>query len=270
MPTIIDRLRNVQNGDAATCSEAINLSDSDVRFLEHYLVSDLPRSNAGINCIQIVVRFLEHYFVSDLPRSNAGINCIQIVLVVESPHVYEICHKHPLAGNSGINVTKEYLPSQTHVSISDSSKPIGCLSVNGELTWLSLMNVSQLPLQEKVYCVTRPDHSDDLKRLLKTLVEIKRKLDRTKEGNDCHFTGLSSSIYNIIIEDLKDRIAQVRCRWNPMFVPCGKISRVFLQQIEEDICIYQEDVPHPALYQRQDGYQDALGALAHAIRLRIQ
>ena len=123
MTNLIERLRNTQNRDDANLATVVNLSPCDVKILKRYLVLDLPNSNA------------------DIDRVN-------IVFVVESPHVDEVCHKHPLAGSSGKNVTRKYLTTMIDSS-EQSKKAIGCLVVSGQVPWLSLINVSQLPLQKK-------------------------------------------------------------------------------------------------------------------------
>ena len=251
MTNLIDRLRNAQNGDAADLASAVNLSPCDVRILKRYLVLDLP-------------------------HSNEDRNDIEVVLVVESPDVHEVCHKHPLAGTSGENVTKKYVTRM--INDSDKSKPIGCLAVSRQIRWLSLMNVSQLPLSQEFYCVTQPNYSDELKRLLQSLGKIKNILQRKRYINyHPPLDILSNNVYDIIVGDLACRVRQIRHRQNPLFVPCGNFAynslqrtRGFLQRIRLDICIYQEsDIPHPTVANKNE-YRSRLDALANAIRLRVR
>lgn len=129
MMNLIERLRNSQNRNDASPATIVNLSPYDEEILKRYLVLDLP-------------------------SSNADIDRVKIVFVIESPHIHEVCHKHPLAGDSGKKVTKKYLETMIDDS-EQSKKPIGCLIVSGQMPWLSLINVSQLPLQKKY--IVKPD-----------------------------------------------------------------------------------------------------------------
>lgn len=90
---------------------------------------------------------------------------------------------------------------------------------------------------------------------------------------------METSIYNIIIGDLACRVEQIRrrCSRNPMFVPCGRIARVSMNQVRAslrrmgvEICIYQGNVPHPAYRREQPNYQSDFEALNNSIKLRIQ
>lgn len=154
------------------------------------------------------------------------------------------------------------------------------MSFSGQIPWLSLINVSQLPLQQNDYCEARQDYSSELKRLLQALEEIKSKLDRLNtEDTHLRLTELSNNIFDTIVSDLACRIEKIRrrCRQNPIFVPCGKVARVSLnraraslRRIGVEICIYQENVPHPAYYWLQHNYQSDLDTLKKSIRLRVQ
>lgn len=92
---------------------------------------------------------LDNFRVSGGLRMNT-----QVVFIGESPHTDEVqsgctpeC-RYPLAGQSGKIVTEALrgiLPSE------HCERPIGQLAADGDIDWLSIINVSEMPLDVGVY-----------------------------------------------------------------------------------------------------------------------
>ena len=204
MPNLIERFRNVPNGDGADPA-TINLSSDDAESLERY-------------------------FVPDLPTQEADIRSVKVILLVESPDTSEVCHRHPLAGSSGKAVTR-FLGKEVFNGEVKNAIGIGCLVKSRCVPWLALMNVSNLPLQSSVYCAIQASCSDNLHSLLDSFCEIKAKIERRKISplNSLNFLdGREKYVYRIIVNDLACRIMKVRLHGNPLFVPCGYFARNFL------------------------------------------
>lgn len=177
------------------------------------------------------VEVLERYCIDDLPASCINFRRIKVVFLVESPHRDEmsICHLHPLAGDSGKNVTDIF--SLYGVIDSYLTDPIGCLVKDKTVPWLAIMNISQMPLQKEIYCGFNVSRSPQIQRLLETFEEIKRK----SEQKQINVRGMSGygNIHEAIICDLERRIRLVSrlcClyRRQILVVPCGFFARNFL------------------------------------------
>ena len=92
---------------------------------------------------------LDHFLVSGIPRRNAS-----VVFIGESPHTDEVLSgctpdsRYPLVGESGKTVTdalRDILPR------TKSDQPIGQLATDESVSWLSIINISEVPLDVGVY-----------------------------------------------------------------------------------------------------------------------
>ena len=92
---------------------------------------------------------LERFLVLDSTcRQHLGES--GVVLLVESPYVNEVCYRYPLAGDAGIHV-RDVLGKKANRLF--PNEPIGRSVYDGHLDFLRLgiMNVNQLPFEEKPY-----------------------------------------------------------------------------------------------------------------------
>lgn len=198
---------------------------------------------------------LEQFVVPDfVPEAT------RIVLLLESPHTAEIqCDpKHPLAGSSGRNVTEAI---RCRICNFGHSAVLGCLLKHSNvrhpvLNGIGVMNVSELPLQEKPY-QRMLDQNCRRKygRLLACFRCIKRELgkliDISNDPSDTFCSDVTPRIFSAIEQGLKDRLMglpQSSC-----VVPCGHVARNFFRRVfqapdiqSRRIVEYQGKVPHPA------------------------
>ena len=243
---LIDRLCNLPN------NASVNLSPSDRMTLEYHYVHDL--------------------FPADVSR-------VKVVFLLESPHICEICHDHPLADKSGTKVA-EFLLSKNLISETDACDsnsvpvPIGCLVKDESIPWIALMNVSELPLQKESYCVPHCIYSEQLDCLREEMEEIRKNLHRYYPIKKpfSRSTDLRRNIYKMIVSDLKCRIEFITSisRERPMFVPCDYVARNSLCSVQKngvDLCHTKATVYHPG---RSFWNRSKFGQLACELRSRIQ
>ena len=99
--------------------------------------------------------FLSAFHVPD-PQAQSGASGPSVVFVVESPHICEVrsgeCAdlRHPLAGDSGKEITSKFIAEGFLCSRHDG-RSLGAFVRNGCLDWLRVVNVCELPLQADTY-----------------------------------------------------------------------------------------------------------------------
>ena len=195
------------------------------------------------------------------------------VLLVESPDQDEICHGHPLAGDSGKSVTGKLLTGSQH-----SNVPIGCFLHRGcrcaqvdiqdaAINSLGLMNVSRLPLDSNAYCLNvRQQYSE----LLCYFQAIKDRPDVGLLSDHA-----PSRVYKAIRDHLGRRLRDLSP--NVLVVPCGKVARTFLcratcmpgYQGGPEVYASDNDIPHPSRnIWSQRRHREAINNLLETIRSR--
>ena len=99
--------------------------------------------------------FLRTFRVPDA-HAPVGTTGARVVFVVESPHISEVqsgkCEncRVPLAGRSGKAITSKFVENGL-LSQRRADRPVGELAGEGELNWLGVVNVCELPLQADAY-----------------------------------------------------------------------------------------------------------------------
>ena len=192
---------------------------------------------------------------------------LRVVLLLESPHIDEvklsdeICNRHPLAGESGKDVTKvlmEWLPGLTL----QDNEPIGSL-VNQEhcdVRWLGIMNVSQLPFQSKAYCRRHiPQRENDCRGddnwddYITCMDYIKDHLGRKtyKGKNNAETQRLQrlqckiEKLETAIIVNLRGRLESMKSeKPDVLLVCCGEVAQKFYKKTDVSMC--NTDAPHPS------------------------
>lgn len=178
---------------------------------------------------------------------------LKTVLLCESPHVYEICHRHVLAGDSGRKVTNalRHIPdalqnipnAPRNIPAINGQDAVGCLFRDATrhpvLDSLGLMNVSLLPLQEAPYCQPiRQD--DDYKKLLCSFETIRTRSQSGKHAlnfrpptnADEGFIRIMQRTPQIILQELRGRLCELPD--SVLVIPCGHFARNFLQRAESE------------------------------------
>ena len=183
------------------------------------------------------------YVVGDLCRMSPA---PRTILLLESPHVDEVPAGHPLAGQSGKDVTEalkrnrsiETTLGQIESTNQDSSdnEAIGCIlqRCSGTLR-LGLMNACRLPLQITAYCprrqAIRPVAFREADRwyhwqrhsgflcFLQTVRDNPKLLSVEAEHH-------AFRVYRVLLSDLKSRLDGLPA--DARVVPCGKVARAFV------------------------------------------
>lgn len=174
---------------------------------------------------------------------------LKTVLLCESPHAYEICHGHVLAGDSGRKVSNalRHIPNALNnisnapqnIPPIDGQGAIGCLlrvlTRHPVLDSLGFMNVSLLPLQEAPYCQTI-GQDDDYKKLLYSFETIRKRAQETEHQLNFRLPTNADEtlrrITQIIIRELRRRLCELPD--SVLVIPCGQFARNFLRQAESE------------------------------------
>ena len=183
---------------------------------------------------------LRSYRIDDIRPSTTHCN---VVFVLESPHTQEICYGYPLAGTSGEDVT-DALSSVLRISNSDRGYSFGeILSGSlteriGNLSRIGVINVSQLPMQKRVY----PEriHSS-FKPLLKNFETLRRP-----KAIDASNRPAALQIKKMLICDLQDRISCMPR--DTYFAPLGKVASGYFDKANTPHPLQRSllCVPHPS------------------------
>ena len=168
------------------------------------------------------------------------------ILLCESPHTSELIHKHPLAGNAGLKVSKKLIDDPRVGFSTSQASPIGCLLVNSQhqvLDSIGLMNVSQLPLQRKAY-------SCSLHSAYRNLFDPFSKIQNNEDERIRNRIG-RERVWKAIGNDLCRRL---ELAGDVVLVPCGHVARGYLRWAM-DTCAslaslqtYTSEVRHPSAW----------------------
>lgn len=226
-----------------------------------------------------IADFLNRFQVDDLRCDDQN---TKVVLLCESPDVHEVEVKYPLAGKSGISVTKvlwkDVLCKPENQMPKDA---MGKECAIGELIkrkcsvfdWLGIMNVSTLPLQLDSYA--RPEYSparlQDAVPFIRTLRDFLKIKDFEKSKS---ITGKESDLLNngigkIIRDDLRCRLMKTRQQnSNVLFVLCGNVSRKYFNAAINSSANNPICVPHPSRNQwYHECNEKSIAAMCERVRL---
>ena len=185
---------------------------------------------------------LRRFVVNDLTRHLNRCEG-QVIMLFESPHFMEVLAGHPLAGRSGQTAFNAFCTQAADEEFPYTVGEVLRYRLFGQFPCfqrIGVMNVSRLPLQEKLYpySVRRqvPQGLLSAFRVIRknpgVCVDKRWKIHR-------FFVAL-------IQEDLENRISRVMCRLgeaNVKFVSCGDVAKAYLEHLDVESC---HDLPHPA------------------------
>ncbi|MGE4517226.1 MAG: hypothetical protein AB7D96_10245 [Arcobacteraceae bacterium] len=163
----------------------------------------------------------------------------KITFILESPHKNEICEGYPLAGKAGREISK--------ILIEKSELPFGKEAKEGSLiNKVSIINVSQVPLQGSAYCCEKNKPSNiNIYEKLKKLIE--QGADFSTQHKELKLNQLKEKIYNSCLDELE------KLPDKTFIVPCGKFAREFYKKAKTEESIkgkkfelIDKDIPHPA------------------------
>jgi len=175
---------------------------------------------------------------------------LSVVFLVESPHYDELLSGAPLTGGAG-KLALNYIRDQT-----GSSEGLG--------PWLShkigvgnaraaIMNVSQVPLQEKAF-----DRARAVPLKPKLTPDEWRSLERVRTKKPSVWTPEEDQLGQILTGELQQRVSRLNTGTGAMVVPCGRFAKTFLESIVLPPGCSMLPVPHPAHSQ----WQQAKGQVA--------
>lgn len=175
---------------------------------------------------------LSLYSVDDLIIS---IGDVKVILLLESPFSDEVCHKHPLAGSAGRNVSRFFTERITGFTEWDNNTAFGCQVCCRSFTRIAVMNCSTNPLNKSVY--STEDYNKNSK-LIDGLDLIRRNPKSKSRRGD------NQNIENYIIDLLQKRLEWVS---DQLIIPCGDVARGSLNKCKIDkLNIIPDRVPHPS------------------------
>ena len=189
-------------------------------------------------------QFFEQYYVPDL----IGKDC-EVLFVLESPHTDEIIHKHPLAGSSGLNLSKGLIEAGL-IDIKNSHGcylPFGCWlqeNINTDLgKKIGIMNVCNFPMQSKAYSCTFQNIGN-----LKILNNIKKHDFTERKINS---SDINKDTYNILKNYIQVYFDNRLQKLHPkLIIVCGKLANNAIEvnySANNTITIYQ--ISHPSYWQ---------------------
>lgn len=166
--------------------------------------------------------FYGKYYVSDL----IGSDC-KILFILESPYKEEIIHKHPLAGVSGLNLSK--LLSKIGVKLANSHSchlPFGCWlkeNIDSDVgKKFGVMEVCNFPLDIRVYSCEE-NKLEEVKKLDK----LKNDLEKNEQQSYRNMLGIAAFV--AIEQSFYLRMDKVIKNNNKMIiVGCGSFAQNFV------------------------------------------
>ncbi|WP_408954445.1 hypothetical protein [Natroniella sp. ANB-PHB2] len=188
-----------------------------------------------------------------------------ITFILESPHTQEMKHGYPVAGSSGVEMTKNIYGKQF-------KEPFGKLVSHKEdyqkqyqnLSKFSILNVAPAPMQKgglKEYDLSVEDER---------VVAILEKL-RTNYKSKSHQKEEWNQVKEVLVANFKERLLKAldKLSNNKYLVPCGKLAEAYLGLAKEDLELIQSQqiiagIPHPSF--NQWSYDDAIDKLTETIR----
>lgn len=193
---------------------------------------------------------LDRFRVSGRPQTNAP-----VVFIGESPHTDEVqsgatpeC-RYPLAGRSGKTVTealRSVLPREQH------DQPIGRLAAHGKVNWLSIINVSEVPLDIGAYMQLVAKGRVTLNCMqvvsLEHWTQLMYSLHLVKGGaiKNSRREDFVNKIEDEIKEDFCWRTKQVVGRDTKLVVLLGDTAKGYYEQLCSRLGVDTKCVPHPS------------------------
>ena len=185
-------------------------------------------------------KYLQKYSIEDVINPE-----LNYLFILESPHKAEINNGYPVAGNSGVEMTKFiYYP--------ESNQAFGKLLSNittyqqhyKGLDEFGVMNVVPAPMQSSAL-------ADDLSTSEKKVVHILEKL-RVNYGAKSHRNQDWNVVKEVLINNFTKRLNNILLQQELEYIiPCGKLAQTYLQLVmtSEDLTSTAEiisGIPHPS------------------------
>ena len=183
---------------------------------------------------------LKNYFVDDL--LDAG---NKVIFVLESPHTQEVKNGYPIAGKSGIDMSK---------ILFDMQEALGKLVYEKKITNIGIVNVCNYPMQLSAY-----EELDKKEKKMEFFEKIRQNPKQRKQLNPIN------SVIQEMMQDFKNRLSQYE---DKKIVLCGNFAQNSFDSIlkEND---FKEilRVPHPSFNNwKKEKYKDVIKKLQDFIK----
>mgnify|MGYP006271877343 CR=1 FL=1 len=164
--------------------------------------------------------YLQQYNVEDV--INSGMNYL---FILESPHKAEINNGYPVAGNSGVEMTKFiYWQKSEHAFGKLLSKIDNYIQHYKGLDQFGIMNVVSAPMQSSAL-------EDELSTSEKKIVHILEKL-RVNYGARSHRNQDWNQVKEVLISNFAKRLNNILSQQELEYIiPCGKFAQTYLQLV---------------------------------------
>lgn len=163
--------------------------------------------------------YLKEYRVADVINKD-----MDYLFILESPHIAEIKEGYPVAGNSGVEMTK-------FIYDEDSEDAFGKLVNNKDdyknkyhgLNKSSIMNVVPAPMQASAL------KEYDLSSTEEKIVALLEKL-RVNYAAKKHRNPDWNQLKKVLIDNFAHRLDDILTQYRPNYlIPCGKLAQTYLE-----------------------------------------
>ena len=192
-----------------------------------------------------LARFVESSVVPDLPDGDwSG---VKAALLLESPHKHEVKRGHPLLGRSGKAAAKHL--AENVPAMRGLSGALGELVAAGEndprVSWLGIMNASQLPLQASAYPASGADHRAHIpawSEFERCLPYVRKPWKRPEAARD----EAALLMERVIVRSLQERLDRIPTGNEILLICCGKFAQGIFERIEVRDTLRIAYAPHPS------------------------
>ena len=194
--------------------------------------------------IEITKDYLKKYHIEDVLHEESV-----ILFILESPHTQEMKYGYPVAGSSGLDMTRFIYDKGSNDAfgkiVSQSEK---YETEYDDLRKFGILNVSPAPMQVgglKAYDLTSSEQ-DIVEILEKLRVNYKTKKHNKQDWNQ---------VKKIVLNDFKERLVSTLKEYPRIkyIVPCGKLAETYLNLISDEEIIAGKriisSIPHPSFNQ---------------------
>lgn len=165
---------------------------------------------------------LKNYFVDDLLHVEN-----KVIFVLESPHTQEVKNGYPVAGKSGVDMSKVLF---------DKDEAFGKLVYEKKVTNIGIVNVCNYPMQMAAYDIPSSTCSE-----MEFFEKIRQNPQQRKKENPIN------SVIQKMMQDFKKRISVHK---DKKIVLCGNFaSSTFDSVLKENDFKEVLRVPHPSFNQ---------------------
>ncbi len=207
-----------------------------------------------------VLDYFKNYRIEDVINLDS-----KILFILESPHTQEVKNDYPVAGDSGVEMTKFIYGYDNNDAFGKIlANPVEYKNKYKQLHKFSIMNISSAPMQK---AALSSYHLSNKEEEVLNILEKLRVNYKTKKHKNSYW----NQVKNIIINDfelrLKEYVQQVK--GITYIIPCGRLAESYLNLIDEEIYSVNNiriisDIPHPSFNQWR--YADSMEKLDQILR----